>query len=77
MGNKDRPEKQKRGREMGSDKWLTCKEVADYWQLSQNTVNRMIRRGDLEAVRFGKTWRISAASVATYERKRGAVLNAV
>lgn len=61
---------------MGSEKWLTCKEVAEHWQLSQNTVNRMIKRGELAAVRFGKTWRIPAASVADYERKRGAVVHA-
>lgn len=55
---------------------MTCKEVAEHWQLSQNTVNRMIKRGELEAVRFGTVWRIPAASVAAYERKRGALVNA-
>lgn len=60
---------------MSSEQWLTCKEVAEHWQLSQNTVNRMIKRGELEAVRFGTVWRIPAASVAAYERKRGAVVN--
>ena len=54
---------------VGSEKWLTCKEVAEHWRLSQNTVNRMIRRGDLEAVRFGATWRIPAEAVLSYERR--------
>lgn len=60
---------------MGSEKWLTTREVAEHWRLSPNTVNRMIKRGELEAVRFGATWRIPEASVAAYERKRGGVLN--
>lgn len=72
---KDTPDIRKRGCEVGSEKWLTCKEVAEHWQLSQNTVNRMIRRGELEAVRFGATWRIPAEAVRSYER-RGVALNA-
>lgn len=60
---------------MGSDSWFTCKEVAEHWRLSCNTVNRMVRRGELEAVRFGKTWRIPAEAVRRYE-SRGVALNA-
>ena len=55
---------------MSSDKWLTCKEVAARWRLSQNTVNRMIRRGELQAVRFGTVWRISERAVEAYERRQ-------
>lgn len=56
---------------------MTRKQVARHWGISVTTVDRMILRGELEVIRFGKTVRIPAASVATYERKRGAVLNAV
>lgn len=55
--------------------WLTCREVAEHWQISQNTVGRMIRRGELKALRFGAVWRIPMESVTNYEqRKRDVVV---
>lgn len=61
---------------MGSDSWLTCKQVAAHWGISQVTVGRMIQRGEIDGMKIGKSWRIPAASVTAYERKRGAVVNA-
>ena len=63
--------------QMGSDSWLTCKQVAARWGVSQATVGRMLQRGDISGMKIGKSWRIYAASVAAYERKRGALLDAV
>lgn len=62
---------------MVSDAWMTRKQVASHWGISVTTVDRMILRGELKAVRFGKTVRIPAAAVAEYERGRGAVFDAV
>lgn len=61
---------------MGSDTWMTRRQAAERWGISVTTIDRMILRGELEAVHFGKTVRIPRVSVEAYERERGAVLNA-
>jgi excisionase family DNA binding protein len=38
---------------------LTTKEVADYLRVSQATVLRWCKNGQLPAVRIGRQWRIS------------------
>lgn len=43
---------------MKEDSLLTIREVAKYLHVVQLTVYRMIKRGDLPAVKVGRVWRI-------------------
>jgi len=42
-------------------KWLTTEQVAEEMQVTERTVQRMCRRGELSAVKFGHQWRINPA----------------
>ncbi len=42
---------------------LTVQEVAELLQVDDSNVRRMVRRGDLKAVRIGGLWRIRPAVV--------------
>lgn len=48
--------------------YLTRKQVANRWGVSLTTVDRMILRGQLKSIRFGKAVRITVASVEAYEK---------
>jgi excisionase family DNA binding protein len=45
---------------------LTAAEVADQLRVSTMTVYRLIRRGELPAVRVGRNYRVRADDLATY-----------
>ena len=50
---------------------LRVKEVADALSVSNMTIYRLIRDGELQAVRVGHGWRISEGDLAAYlERAR-------
>lgn len=49
-------------------KFMTVSEVAVVLRLSKMTVYRLIRAGDLQALRFGRVFRIPQAAVAQYMR---------
>ena len=50
---------------------LRVKEVADALSVSNMTIYRLIRDGELRAVRVGHGWRISEGDLAAYlERAR-------
>jgi excisionase family DNA binding protein len=45
-------------------RFLTVAEVAELMRVSSMTVYRMVRSGDLPAVRFGRSYRIPESAVA-------------
>lgn len=49
-----------------SDQLLTAAEVADRLRVSTMTVYRLIRRGELPAVQFGRNYRVRSAQLAGY-----------
>jgi excisionase family DNA binding protein len=49
-----------------SDRLLTAGEVADQLRVSTMTVYRLIRRGDLPAVRVGRNYRVREGDLTTY-----------
>lgn len=42
---------------------LTPEQAADVLQLNPETIRRMIRRGELQAVQIGRRWRIPRAAI--------------
>lgn len=49
-------------------KFLTVAEVAQVMRLSKMSVYRLIHSGELEAVRFGRSFRVSEQAVDAYLR---------
>ncbi len=49
-------------------KFLTVAEVATLMRVSKMSVYRLIHAGELEAVRFGRSFRVSEQAVNTYLR---------
>jgi len=49
-------------------KWLTMQQVADALEVHHSTVSRMVKRGDLPAVKVGKQYRIDPAQLEAYIR---------
>ncbi len=48
------------------EKLLTVAEVADELRVSNMTVYRLIKKGDLAAIRVGKNYRIRQSDLAAY-----------
>ncbi|ACB54900.1 helix-turn-helix domain-containing protein [Bacillus wiedmannii] len=46
--------------------FYTVKEFAEMAKISEKTVTRYIKTGDLEAVKFGGQWRITETAVQSY-----------
>lgn len=55
--------------EDGRRKYLTVREVADYFGLSRSYVYQIVNRRDLKAHRFGNALRVSRDEVLRYERE--------
>ena len=49
-----------------SDHLLTAAEVADQLRVSTMTVYRLIRRGELPAVRVGRNYRVRSGDLAAF-----------
>ena len=49
-----------------SDRLLTAGEVADQLRVSTMTIYRLIRRGELPAVRVGRNYRVRASDLDRY-----------
>jgi excisionase family DNA binding protein len=49
-----------------TERLLTAAEVADDLRVSTMTVYRLIRRGELRAVRVGRNYRVRVADLETY-----------
>lgn len=56
---------------MDGNQCMTRKEVAEVFRVSVRTVDRLIKEGKLNAVRFGHTVRISRESVVQFIRNGG------
>jgi len=54
---------------MKEDNLLTIREVAKYLHVVQLTVYRMIKRGDLPAVKVGRVWRIRRQDLEDYLKR--------
>ena len=50
-------------------RFLTPEEVADLLRVSQAAIRRLIRRGDLPAVRVGRTWRVDESELQVWLRR--------
>ncbi len=51
---------------MMTDHLLTADEVADQLRVSTMTVYRLIRRGELPAVRVGRNYRVRVSALSDY-----------
>lgn len=51
---------------LGGDRLLTVAEVAAHMRVSNMTVYRLIKRGELPAIRVGKNYRLRGRDVAAY-----------
>jgi excisionase family DNA binding protein len=50
----------------GEDRLWTVAEVASHMRVSNMTVYRLIKAGDLPAIRVGKNYRIRGGDIAAY-----------
>ena len=48
---------------------MTTAEIAEHWSCTQQWVQALIKRGDLKATLFGKTYLVDAAEVKAFKRK--------
>ena len=51
---------------LGADRLLTVAEVADHMRVSNMTVYRLIKSGQLPAIRVGKNFRIRGRDLEAY-----------
>jgi excisionase family DNA binding protein len=56
--------------ELSKSRFLTVQEVADLMRVSSMTVYRLIKAGDLPAVRVGRSFRVADADVDRYLSSR-------
>lgn len=52
------------------DKLLTIKEVAEFLNLSEKTIRRLIHKGELPASKVGGQWRIDKDALELYLKKK-------
>lgn len=52
------------------EKIFTTEELAEYWKVSYNTINILLRRGELQGFRVMRAWRIPLSAVKKYEEER-------
>ena len=55
---------------IGLDRLRTIAELADEWGVHRNTIHRLVRRGDLHAVRVGRRLRFRTDDVDAYLEAR-------
>ena len=60
---------------MAQIKVYTLDEVAEILQLTKRTLYTYVKEGKLEAVKFGKYWRVSEESLRDFINKGTPVLN--
>lgn len=51
-------------------RYLTPQEVAELLRVSPAAIHRLLRRGDLPAVRVGRAWRVEDAELQRWLRRR-------
>jgi len=47
---------------------FTVADLVKRWQVHEVTLRRMLERGELPAFKLGRSWRITAATVAAVEQ---------
>lgn len=52
------------------ERLLTTKEVAEILRISPRTVERLLKRGELKGIRFGRWWRIPPSEVKSFIQKK-------
>jgi excisionase family DNA binding protein len=55
--------------------WYTIEELANMWELKISTVRTYVRTGQLEAVRFGNTYRVHKDAKKKFEDERRTLRN--
>jgi excisionase family DNA binding protein len=50
--------------------WYTVEELAAMWELKISTIRAYIRTGQLEAVKFGNTYRVHKDSIQKFIQQR-------
>lgn len=55
---------------MSDKKSYRIDELAESWDVSRKTVERLIRNGDLDAFKVGDTWRIKQEKIEDFEKKK-------
>jgi len=53
-------------------RFLTPQEVADLLRVSSASIRRLLRRGELPAVRVGRAWRVEESDLQRWLRRRRA-----
>lgn len=53
------------------DPLLTAEQLAERWQVPVAHVYRLVRRGDLDAVKLGRYRRFAVAAIDSFERSGG------
>lgn len=48
---------------------LTTGQVAEIWGVSECRIRALLRTGELEGFRIGKSWRVPEEAVADYEQR--------
>ena len=54
------------------ESFLSIAEAAAHWGVSRDLVYELVRDGKLDAIRFGRTYRIPAGALETYEQRNNA-----
>lgn len=52
--------------DLARERFLTVQEVADLMRVSSMTIYRLIKTGELPAVRVGRSYRVAERDVDTY-----------
>jgi excisionase family DNA binding protein len=58
------------GQELSKARFLTVQEVAELMRVSSMTVYRLIKAGELPAVRVGRSFRVAESDVNSYLASR-------
>lgn len=48
---------------------LSAKQIAERWHVHTSTVYRLVKSGRLEGLKLGGSMRVTASSVAAYEKE--------
>jgi excisionase family DNA binding protein len=55
---------------------INVREVAEFLKLHRETVNRMIRSGELPALKVGRAWRLNRVQIWEWAKSRRARMQA-
>jgi len=50
------------------DRWMTLEEVAQYLQVSKDSIYRMARKGEIPASKIGNLWRFKKKEIDEWMR---------